>query len=259
MATLVSFHAHPDDESIATGGVIAKAASEGHRVVLVFGTRGENGEYPEGFLDAGEDLADRRVKETLAAAEILGSHRVEWLGYRDSGMDGTDTNNDARSFHLADVDEAAQRLANILQEESADVLTTYDAGGGYGHPDHVKVHVVGHRAAEIARTPCLYEATMNRNHFVRLLEDAKSLGIEDLPDPSEVGDFGVPEDQITTTVDVTDFLGVKRNAMRAHASQITETSFFLTMPEDVFRTTWGTEWFIRVGAPPGTRESSLFD
>src|SRR5581483_10478549 len=120
MATLVSFHAHPDDESIATGGVIAKAASEGHRVVLVFGTRGENGEYPEGFLDAGEDLADRRVKETLAAAEILGS--------RDSGMDGTDTNNDARSFHLADVDEAAQRLANILQEESADVLTTYDAG-----------------------------------------------------------------------------------------------------------------------------------
>jgi LmbE family N-acetylglucosaminyl deacetylase len=100
---------------------------------------------------------------------------------------------------------------------------------------------------------------MNRDHFVKLLTDAKEAGIEDAPDPSEVGNFGMPDDQITTRVDVTDFLGIKKDAMRAHASQITENSFFLTMPDDVFAATWGTEWFIRVGVDPSTRETSLFD
>ena len=88
MATLVSFHAHPDDEAIATGGTMAKAAADGHRVVLVLATRGERGEVAEGFLNPGETLAERRVAETYSAAEILGIHRVEFLGYVDSGMDG---------------------------------------------------------------------------------------------------------------------------------------------------------------------------
>src|SRR3546814_5912329 len=92
MATLVSFHAHPDDESIGTGGTLAKAAAAGHRTVLVFGTRGEHGEVDDGFLDAGETLADRRVVETHRSAEILGVSRVEFLGYVDSGMMGTPEN-----------------------------------------------------------------------------------------------------------------------------------------------------------------------
>ena len=261
MATLVSFHAHPDDESIATGGVIAKAAAEGHRVVLVFATRGENGEYPDDFLDPGEELGDRRVRETLAAAQILGSHRVEWLGYRDSGMVDTDTNNDSRSFWRADVEEAATKLTAILIEESADVLTIYDAAGGYGHPDHVQVHRVGRRAAEVAAIARVYEATMNRDHFVRLLRSAKDAGLDipDLPDPDDLGDFGVSEDEITTAVDVSAFIDVKRRAMAAHASQIPENSMFLTMPEPVFLATWGTEWFVREDAPVGLREASLFD
>ena len=119
--TLVTFHAHPDDEAIATGGVMAKAAADGHRVVLVVATRGEHGEVAEDVLDAGETLAARRVIETQRAAELLGVARVEFLGYTDSGMMGTPENDAAGSFWSAPVEEAAQRLATILGEERADV------------------------------------------------------------------------------------------------------------------------------------------
>src|SRR5580765_7909409 len=115
VATLVFFHAHPDDECIATGGTMAKAAAAGHRVVLVVATRGEHGEVAEGFLDDGEELWHRRVRETQAAAEILGAHRVEFLGYVDSGMMGTPENQAPESFWQADVEEAAGKLAAILR------------------------------------------------------------------------------------------------------------------------------------------------
>ena len=92
MSTLVCFHAHPDDESIATGGTMAKAKADGHRVVLVVATRGERGEVADGFLEHGEQLADRRVRETHASAAVLGIDRVEFLGYEDSGMMGEPTN-----------------------------------------------------------------------------------------------------------------------------------------------------------------------
>ena len=153
MATLVSFHAHPDDECIACGGVIRKAADEGHRVVLVVATRGEQGEVAEGFLADGEALWERRVAETHASAEILGAQRVEFLGYTDSGMMGTPANTAPGSFWTANVDEAAKKLAAILDEEHAEVLTCYDDHGGYGHPDHIQVHRVGLRAAGLAGTP----------------------------------------------------------------------------------------------------------
>src|SRR3954447_174798 len=121
--TLVLFHAHPDDEAIATGGTMARAAAEGHRVVLVCATRGELGEVPDGFLAPGETLTQRRERELEAAAEILGCARVAFLGYRDSGMEGEATTAHAGSFATADVEEAARRLAAILREEDAEVLT----------------------------------------------------------------------------------------------------------------------------------------
>ncbi|MDQ1381202.1 MAG: hypothetical protein QOJ71_1921, partial [Actinomycetota bacterium] len=157
--TLVTFHAHPDDESIATAGTMARAKAEGHRVVLVLATRGELGEFSPAALSPGETLTERRVAEVNASAEVLGVDRVEYLGYRDSGMAGEATNEDAGAFARADIDEAAGRLARILQDEHADVLTIYDDHGGDGHPDHVTVHRVGVRAAELAGTKRVYEST----------------------------------------------------------------------------------------------------
>jgi LmbE family N-acetylglucosaminyl deacetylase len=256
--TLVLFHAHPDDEAIATGGTMARAKRDGHRVVLVSATRGELGEFAPDWLAPGEQLVDRRVAELNAAAEILGADRVEFLGYHDSGMAGEPTNADPGSFASADVDEAAARLARILEEEHADVLTVSDENGNYGHPDHIQVHVVGVRAAEMAGTRRVYEATANRDHIKRMM--AMMPQDPDAPEaPADLDTLGVTEDQITTTVDVREFVDRKRAAMIAHASQIPDDSFFLQMPLDAFREAFGWEWFIRRDGPRTRRETSLFE
>ncbi|HEX5407552.1 MAG TPA: PIG-L family deacetylase [Pseudonocardiaceae bacterium] len=260
MATLVSFHAHPDDECIACGGVMRKAADEGHRVVLVTATRGEHGEVPDGFLADDEPLWQRRVIETHASAKILGVARVEFLGYVDSGMMGEPTNDEPGSFWTASVEEAAEKLAAILREEHADVLTCYDDNGGYGHPDHIQVHRVGMRAAELAGTPRVYQSTMNRDHMLRgraMMAEQSDGTTVDLPDIEEESNFGKPESVITGAVDVTAYLDAKRAAMRAHPSQISEDSFFLAMPPEGFRYAFGTEWFIRDGQGPGLTETDL--
>jgi LmbE family N-acetylglucosaminyl deacetylase len=259
MATLVSFHAHPDDECIACGGIIRKASDEGHRVVLVVATRGEHGEVADGFLGPGEQLWQRRVAETHASAEILGAHRVEFLGYADSGMMGTPANGARGSFWTTPVDEAAKKLAALLDEERADVLTCYDEHGGYGHPDHIQVHRVGLRAAELAGTRRVYQSTINRDQIERGQELFADLSAEaglETPDIDEEA-FGMPESVITAAVDVTPYLEYKRRAMRAHASQISEQSFFLAMPDEAFAYAFGTEWFIRDGQGPGITETDL--
>jgi LmbE family N-acetylglucosaminyl deacetylase len=260
VGTLVCFHAHPDDECIITGGVMAKAASQGHRVVLVVATKGENGEVSDGVLGPDEPLWQRRVEETGEAAKILGAQRVEFLGYVDSGMMGTPENDLPGSFWTADVDEAGARLAAILDDEDADVLTIYDDIGGYGHPDHIKVHEVGYRAAALAaRAPRVYEATLNRDHILRgIRERPDSLPPDvEMPDIESQDNFGKPETVITASVDVAAFLDNKKRAMRAHSSQISDQSFFLKMPDEAFAHGFGTEWFIRRGEGPGITETDL--
>ena len=256
MATLVCFHAHPDDESIATGGVMRRAADDGHEVVLVVATGGEEGEVDDGFLADGETLGERRLRETLASAEILGVKAVEWLGYRDSGMVDTPTTKNPECFWQADVEEAAEQLAAILRAHDCDVLTIYDSNGNYGHPDHVQVHRVGVRAAELYGKADVFEATMNRDYIVRNMSQAMRDGVDnpgDLPDvDSPDFNLGVPESEITTRVDVSAYVDVKRASMRAHASQIGEQSFFLSMPDEAFTMAFGQEWFIHHGAGPLT-------
>jgi LmbE family N-acetylglucosaminyl deacetylase len=249
MVTAVFFHAHPDDETIATGGTMARLAADGHRVVLVTATRGELGEVPDGYLSPGETLAERRAHELDGACRVLGVARHENLGYGDSGMEGEETNDHPDCFWQADVEEAAGRLAALLRAEGADVLTAYDERGNYGHPDHIQVHRVGLRAAELAGVPRVFMATINRDHLLALMEsddNAELLGSQD--ERPAVDNLGVAEERITTAVDVRRFLDLKRRAMEAHGSQISETSFFLSMPPEAFAAVWGTEWYIRVGA-----------
>jgi LmbE family N-acetylglucosaminyl deacetylase len=255
MATLVCFHAHPDDESIATGGTMAAAAADGHRVVLVVATYGDLGEVADDFLDPGEALGDRRIVETHASAEVLGVERVEFLGYGDSGMIGEPSNDDPGCFWQADVEEAAERLAAILRDEQADVLTVYDSHGNYGHPDHIQVHRVGVRAAELAGTPRVFESTMNRDALIRGVEEASaSIPADELPEgemptAEEMADLGSPEAEVTHAVDVVAQVATKRASMRCHASQISEESFFLAMPDEIFAMSFGTEWYIEHGRP----------
>jgi LmbE family N-acetylglucosaminyl deacetylase len=253
MATVVFFHAHPDDESMATAGTMAKLATSGHRVVLVTATDGAQGETPEGFLAPGEDLAERRRAELEASAEVLGVARLEQLGYGDSGMMGTPANDDPGCFWQADLDEAAGRLSAILDEEKPDAFVCYDENGGYGHPDHIQVHRVGMRAAEAAAVPRTYMATMNRDRVIALIQMATEAGM-DLggvdAETSEI-DFetiGQPEARITTAIDVSDHIADKRRSMEAHPSQIQPEGFPLGMPEEAFNLAFGIEFYIRAGS-----------
>ena len=250
---MVFFHAHPDDEAIFTGGTMARLADEGWAVVLVVATGGELGtRYAAGRDAAG--LRAKRQAETRRAAEALGVTRLEFLGYHDSGVPGADANLLPGSFNSADPDEAAARLAAICGEEAAAALVAYDDHGIYGHPDHLKVHEVGLRAAERAGVQVVYEATVDREylHFVEthlvveVLGDAPELGLA-------VTSLGVPTVEVTTTVDVRPVLERKRVAMAAHASQIPEGGYALRLAPAAFSAVYGFEWYVRRG-PSGPLE-----
>ena len=267
MATAVFFHAHPDDEAIATGGTMLLASRAGHRVVLVCATDGARGETPgldgqDGQEGAdGIDLAAVRAAELRAAAEILEVHRVEMLGFGDSGMAGDPANDDPGCFWQADEDEAAERLAAVLRDERADLLTCYDANGNYGHPDHIKVHQVGVRAAELAGVELVYEATIHRDHFRASMKEMARMAAEAGLDTGaseeqaefeaelERGTIGVDGALVTHCIDVRAVLDEKRAAMRAHASQIPADSFLVALPDEALELGFGTEWFVRRGVP----------
>lgn len=255
--TLVSFHAHPDDEVLFTGGTLARASAEGHRVVLVVATDGSAGLAPDA-LTAG--LGERRNLELERSAAALGCARVVRLGFADSGWQSSAR---AGGFSEIDVDVAARRLADVLREEAADVLTVYDAAGGYGHPDHVQVNRVGVRAAYLAGTPVVLEATVDRRliqRAVRLVSWLPGLHVR-------AADFRTAyteSSRITHEVDVRAQWAAKRQAMQAHASQagggsgVRTLGMLLHLPRPVFRAVLGREWFTERGRPPGPRSGDVF-
>jgi LmbE family N-acetylglucosaminyl deacetylase len=258
---VVFFHAHPDDESIFTGGAIAGLARNGWRVVLVVATQGELG-APTMAGHTATDLAAERMEETRQAGELLGLARIEFLGYHDSGLLGDVANTAPGALWSADSGEVSGRLARVLQEERAAALVVYDETGIYGHPDHVKVHEVGLRAAALAGVECVYEVTVDREylHFVEshLVEEAGAARHRGDPTAGDLGlaasAIGKPTVLVTNTVDVRSLLDVKRAAMAAHRSQIPETASAMRLPTEAFAAVYGFEWFIRRG-PPGPLDS----
>ena len=249
MSSLVCLHAHPDDEALLTAGTLARAVAEGHRVTLVVATDGEAGLAD---TDPGGLLAARRVAELERSAAALGVHRLVRLGYPDSGMAG-----EHGGFAALPVDEPADRLAELLDEERAELLIGYDRNGGYGHPDHRQVHRVARRARELAAVrPSLREATVDRTQLVRalrLLERSRLAPADFRADRMRQAFAG--RDEITHQIDVRGFLAAKRAAMRAHASQAaggadTRTlAYCLRLPGPLFRLAFGVEWFIDPDAP----------
>ena len=259
--TLVSFHAHPDDEALLTAGTLARAAAEGHRVVLVVATAGEAG-LAAGGPDA-EQLGRRRRAELDASARALGVARVVVLGHPDSGMDPGSRRSPEGPVPFAALDPrlVAEELALLLLEERADVLTTYDGAGGYGHPDHVQVHRVGQLAAELAGTRVVLEATIDRAPLVRvtaLLRIAsRVLPMPHLPDLDEAF---TDSHLITHRVDVRAHLDAKLASLRAHRSQSggnddgpRTVGLLLGLPRVLRTRVLGTEWFREPGRVPGSR------
>ncbi len=273
--TLMAVHAHPDDESISTGGVLARYAEEGLRTVLVTCTGGEVGEIADPGLATPETLVEVRRRELREACEILRVGRLHLLGYRDSGMMGTPDNEHPASFYQASFDEATARLVALVRQERPQVLVTYDENGFYGHPDHIKAHQITVAAYEAAGDPArwpeageawqpakLYYTAVARSkikNFGRLLREA---GIEA---PFEGGearepDIGTPDELITTEVDVSPQVERKRQALMAHASQMGPEVFFAKMPPALFYRIFGRESFQLARGQSGASglESDLF-
>jgi LmbE family N-acetylglucosaminyl deacetylase len=259
--TLVAFHAHPDDEALLTAGTMARAAAEGHRVVLVLATDGGRGLAGPAY-GAGAGLGTVRLDEARESAVALGVARVEWLGYADSGSDaGMAPDPPGRvCFCRAPVEEAAERLAAVLRAERADVLLGYDAAGGYGHRDHVRVHEVAARAAAVAGTPVLLEATVPRDTIARAVRLGARLGRFPAGfDPASFERAYTARSDITHRVDVRRYAAAKRAAMRAHASKATADGStdrtlraFLAVPRPLFDLVFGREWFRDAALPRGT-------
>lgn len=252
--SLLLVHAHPDDESIGTGATMAKYAAEGARVTLVTCTLGEMGEIipPDLRHLLPDELGQHRIGELDRACEALGVTDHRFLGgegrYRDSGMMGLPDNDDPRCFWQADVSEAADQLAKIIEEVAADVIVTYDANGFYGHPDHIQAHRVAWRAHQMTGGKArFYASVMPRSVLesaVVLPSDSWFVRASDLSD-------SVPDEEVTTEIDASGYLAAKLDAMRAHETQITIDGEYFALSNEIGQRVLAREYFTLIDAPDG--------
>jgi mycothiol conjugate amidase Mca len=276
---LLAVHAHPDDECIGTGGILARYAAEGVRTVLVTCTDGAVGEISDPALATPENLAQVRDGELAESVRILGVQRLVKLGYRDSGMAGTADNTNPASFEQANLDEAIERVVRVIREERPQVVVTYDERGGYGHPDHIRAHQVAvaafAAAGDTGRYPAagpawaptrLYYSVFPRSAMQRFAERMREAGIEtpfsrpaeEANDPTVETPFGVPDEVVTTTVDVSAYVQTKRAALESHRTQMGPEQFFMKLPPELFADAFGRESFQRVAGAGEPHETDLF-
>ena len=249
----MAVHAHCDDETITMGGTLATYADRGVRTCVVCCTDGKlativDPDMPEETTRP--HLAEIREAELREACRILKVDEVEFLRYGDSGMAGAPTNQLPDAFWMVPMDEAVGKIVAQIRRFRPHVVVTYDANGGYGHPDHIQTHRATLLAVEAARlvpmfketgdpwkVEKLYYTAFPRSQFERIVAMAKEAGIEPPfgeANPDEM-EFLTPDAEVTTTIDGVSVVGRKRDALRAHRSQISEDWPQLSMPEDVLR------------------------
>ncbi|WP_106178223.1 N-acetyl-1-D-myo-inositol-2-amino-2-deoxy-alpha-D-glucopyranoside deacetylase [Prauserella shujinwangii] len=264
-------HAHPDDESITTGGTIARYAAEGAEVTVVTCTLGEEGEIIPPDLDqlgswAGDQLGGYRAGELADAGAALGWTAHHYLGgigrWRDSGMAGTPSAEHPRAFVRGSVDEQVRQLRTLLDRVRPQVVVTYDESGGYGHPDHIRAHDVTMAAAGTA-------GSVRRIFHVVASAGATARGLERLRGARDVP-FRVPADdelpttadrEITTVIDIAGHREAKLAALRAHATQVqvpasAEPCFALS--NGIAQPVPDAEFFVLAHGPAEGAEHDLF-
>ncbi len=248
--SLLSIHAHPDDESSKGAGTVAKYHAEGVRTVLVCCTGGEEGDILNPAMDREEVKADIkavRQAELDRAAAIIGYDEVVMLGYRDSGMPDSEANAHPDCFARAPLDEAVDRLAAIIRRTRPQVILTYgDEQGGYPHPDHLRVYEISQpavdRAADVGwsseagdpwQVAKVYYSVWSKRRLE--LMHAKYLELE-LESPYSDEWFQRPwqDHRITTMIDIDGYADVRFDALLAHETQIDPKSpFWFGLPRDV--------------------------
>jgi LmbE family N-acetylglucosaminyl deacetylase len=267
--TLMAVHAHPDDESSSTGGVLATYSDQGIRTVVVTCTNGEFGDAPGG-VKPGQDghdaaaVAQLRLAELRQACKILGVSDLETLGYHDSGMPDWDYKDSPEAFCNVPLGAVVERVSGLIERYRPQVVISYDADGMYQHPDHV--HAARAAAGAVAATgiPAKFYLTGMRPSAMRKVWEALREQGVDAPGPREITDemrakIAAAEARITTSVDIRPVLERKREALMSHSSQIAE-SWFSKIPPEVAEEAFGVENFIRASDSTGAPlpEDDLF-
>lgn len=237
-------HAHPDDECILTGAIMAKAAAANLRTIVVYGTRGDAGETNADLGD--QTLGERRVAEALAACDELGVAAVHWLRYADSGMAGTETTANPDAFSNADPATVAAEIAELLDDENIVAVIGYDENGTYGHPDHIQVHHVANEAVKVLDADWVLQATYNREYLASLPDADGTL------DPN----FAAPEADLTHFVEGEQWLKAKMSAVSNHRSQVPDDWDEDNPDIEGFARRFGTEWFI-ADSPTGASDLGI--
>ncbi|HET9050520.1 MAG TPA: PIG-L family deacetylase [Candidatus Dormibacteraeota bacterium] len=258
---LMSVHAHADDESITMGRTLAVLAARGVGLCNVCCTDGELASIVA--TDMPEETTRPRLgairrEELRGACAALGVERVEFLGYHDSGMAGSATARRAEAFAMQPVGDAAERICALVRDFRPHVVVTYDAYGGYGHPDHIQTHRATLVAVEAAhhgavfpgagppwRVSKLYYTAFPKSTLQRMIDLALAAGMPHPFDGRGVDEleFATPDELATTTVDAGAGVAAQRAALRAHHSQIDESFGLLTVPEEVLRDVFGAEHY----------------
>jgi N-acetyl-1-D-myo-inositol-2-amino-2-deoxy-alpha-D-glucopyranoside deacetylase len=275
---LLVVHAHPDDEVLGTGGVIAKHTAGGGEVTLVTCTLGEEGEILTPDVahlaaDQQDDLGSHRLTELAGSVAALGIQHSRILGgagkYRDSGMMGEASNNNPAAFWRADLREAATLLAEIIRETKPEVLVTYDDFGGYGHPDHIQAHRIAMYGAQLAavgsyRSDLGLAWDVRKIYWICFPVSAVRSGILALRergdksafasrDPDDLP-FATPDEAVTTAVDVEEQLPQKVAAFKAHASQVNLEEGLFALSNNVGSPIFSEEYFRLVKGTPGLKQ-----
>jgi LmbE family N-acetylglucosaminyl deacetylase len=268
--TLMAVHAHPDDESSSTGGVLAKYADAGIRTVVVTCTNGEFGDTLGG-IKPGQDghdeqaVAQIRLAELREACKHLAVTDLELLGYHDSGMPDWDYKDRPDAFCNVPQNVVAARIGELIERFRPQVVITYDDQGAYQHPDHLHASLCAQAAVAATGIPDkLYLTAMRRSDWRKLWDALREAGVE-VPDFTREIDeetlrqMEENERRITTNVDIRPVLDRKRTALLSHASQIRD-SWFSKIPPGIGEQVFGRESFIRAmdrtGAP--VPEDDLF-
>jgi len=249
MPRLMSVHAHPDDEASKGAPTVARYVEQGVGASLICCTGGEEGDIQNPAMESDEvrnNLQAVRADELARSVKAIGFHELVMLGYRDSGMEGTEPNNNPDCFWQADLDEATGRLVKEIRRFEPEVILTYsDDQQGYRHPDHLRVHDISVLAFERAGDPAwypelgdpfeplkLYYSTWSRARLSSWHAKYAELGLES---PYDEKWFTRPDSdhRITTKIDITGYWRARQEALLAHATQIDPNEkFWFGLPDD---------------------------
>lgn len=263
--------AHPDDEAFAVGGTLAALSAGGTNVTLICATRGDVGEISDPSLATAETLATVRETELRCSCAALGIDPPIFLGYRDSGMAGAETNSHPDSLAAADLSEVTGRVVRCVRELRPGVLISFDAGGGYGHPDHIAVHKATSEAFHKAGDPSCYPEQLGtlqphtprkllytaipRSLFRGMIDRMREMALDasvfaSWPDPETVG---TPDEEIDLVVDIAPYVDTKRKAIDCHATQVAPDNPFNLLPQEEIRAFLSVEHFIQAVPKPGEK------